>query len=83
MFNRDEIPKLAVHDRLLIFCGIAAPVVLLLAVIIAGSLHPGYSHISQAISEFGAQGAPHRAILSYAGLVPAGVLTRTPPAWWV
>lgn len=34
-------------------CGIAAPVVFALFVIIAGAYYPGYSHVTQAISELG------------------------------
>jgi hypothetical membrane protein len=73
--HQAENPKLAFIDRILSLCGIFAPVLLLSAVLIAGSLHPDYSHISQAISELGAQGAPYRSILNFVGLVPAGILT--------
>ena len=41
-------------DRHIWFCcGIAAPAVFVLLVIIAGAYHPGYSHVTQAISELG------------------------------
>jgi hypothetical protein len=46
-----------------------------LAVLVAGSLHPGYSHASQFISELGATGAPYRAVMNFGGIIPAGVLT--------
>lgn len=62
-------------DRILCLSGIAAPIFLLLAVLLSGFLHPGYSHISQAISELGAKGVSYKDILNYAGLIPAGLLT--------
>jgi hypothetical membrane protein len=57
--------------------GIAAPTVLGLAVLIGGSLYPGYSHVSQFISELGATGSPCSLVLNFGGLIPAGVLTLT------
>lgn len=62
-------------DRFLCLGGFAAPIFLLFAVLISGFLHPRYSHISQAISELGAQDVPFRALLNYGGLVPAGLFT--------
>ena len=62
-------------DRILCLSGIAAPIILMFAVLISGFLHPGYSHVSQAISELGARGVPFKDILNYAGLVPAGLFT--------
>ncbi|MEJ2616453.1 MAG: DUF998 domain-containing protein [Ignavibacteriaceae bacterium] len=64
-------------DRFLCLSGIAAPIFLLFAVLLSGFLHPGYSHISQAISELGAKGVSYKDILNYAGLIPAGLLTIT------
>jgi hypothetical protein len=43
-------------------------------VLIAGSLTPEYSHVSQYISELGAQGAPHEWSVRFFGFLPAGVL---------
>jgi hypothetical membrane protein len=65
-------------DRLqttLSLSGIIAPLVLLIAVIVAGSLHADYSQIHQPISALGAEGAPYSAVLNYGGLIPAGALT--------
>ncbi len=39
-------------------CGIAAPIVYTLVVIVAGMLYPGYSHTRQAISELAAVNSP-------------------------
>lgn len=62
-------------DRILSICGVVAPIFLALSVFVAGSLHPNYSHLTQAISELGAKEAPFRTILNYFGLIPAGALT--------
>jgi hypothetical protein len=50
--------------KTLLFCGTAAAVVYLATVIVGGLLRPGYSHISMAISELVADGAPNRSFLS-------------------
>lgn len=67
--------KITRLDRILILSGIIAPFILLFAILISGAFHPGYSHISQAVSELGAQGVRFKAIINYAGLVPTGLLT--------
>lgn len=50
--------------KLLMLCGISAAVVYVGTVILGGLLRPGYSHISEAISELVADGAPNRPLLS-------------------
>jgi len=75
MNNQRDTRNSKFLDRILIVSGIVAPVVLLLSVLISGNLYPGYSHLSQAISELGTQDVPHNAILNYVGLVPSGILT--------
>jgi hypothetical protein len=50
--------------KTLMLCGIAAAVIYLGTVILGGLLRPGYSHISMAISELVANGAPNRSLLS-------------------
>jgi hypothetical membrane protein len=66
--------KSDIFNKILCLSGIAAPSILLLSILISGFLHPGYSHISQAISELGARGTPFKEIVNYAGLLPAGIL---------
>lgn len=56
------------------FTGLASFVVLILLVVVAGALTPGYSHVSQFISELGARDAPHEWGVRLAGFLPAGVL---------
>ena len=44
-----------------------------LMVIINGFIYPGYSHVSQFISELGAMEAPFTFIINYFGILPFGV----------
>ena len=55
-------------------CGLLGALWMLGMVILGGATFPGYSHVSQYISELGANGAPHGELVSYAGFFPAGVL---------
>lgn len=50
--------------RLLMLCGILAPVVYVSAVILGGILSPDYSHKSQAVSELIEAGAPNKDLLN-------------------
>ena len=50
--------------KLLMLCGIFAAIVYVGTVILGGLLRPGYSHVSEAISELVADGAPNRPLLS-------------------
>jgi hypothetical membrane protein len=50
--------------KLLMLCGISAAVIYIGTVILGGLIRPGYSHISMAISELVADGAPNRSLLS-------------------
>lgn len=49
-------------------------VVIILVVVIAAAVTPGYSHVSQYISELGARGAPHEWSVRVAGFLPVGIL---------
>lgn len=63
-----------VPARLAMLCGVLGALWLLAMVIAGGATFPGYSHVSQFISELGANGAPHGWLVSYAGFLPVGVL---------
>lgn len=43
------------------------------AIILFGILNPGYSHISQYISELAADNAPNNLFMSYLGIMPFGI----------
>jgi hypothetical membrane protein len=75
MENPEKVGKYNRLDKFLVSSGIAAPIALFIAILIAGILHPHYSHLSQAISELGATGAPNKEILNYGGLMLSGLLT--------
>ncbi len=50
-------------NKVLMLCGILAPVVYVLTVILGGIIRPGYSHISQAVSDLIATAAPNKSLL--------------------
>lgn len=60
--------------NLLAITSIASLGVMTLMVAVAGARTPGYSHVSQFISELGATGAPQEGLVRFAGFLPAGVL---------
>jgi len=60
--------------RVLALGGVAGPALLSLAVLVAASLRPDYSHVTQFISELGATGTPDAGIMNYGGFLPGGVL---------
>jgi len=51
------------RNKFLLLCGIFAPVVYVVTVVIGGAITPGYSHISQYVSELIQTGAPKKVIL--------------------
>jgi hypothetical protein len=61
--------------KLLMLCGVAAAIIYVGTVFLGGWLRPGYSHISMAISELVADGAPNRALLSSSFLVYNALLS--------
>ena len=60
--------------RIGILCGLVAPVLWAAAIIVCGSLRPGYSHVARYISELGERGGSTEFLMRYAGFVPAGIL---------
>lgn len=55
-------------------CGIAAPILWALAIVVCGRLKPGYSHWTQYISELGDRGSPTELLMRYGGFVPTGLM---------
>ena len=49
--------------KILLYCGIAAPILYVITVIVGAALRNDYSHIVNAISELISNGAPNKAIL--------------------
>jgi hypothetical protein len=60
--------------RLSALAALACFVVMALMVVVAGAFTPGYSHLSQFISELGARGSPHEWVVRLAGFLPSGLL---------
>jgi len=50
-------------QRFLSVCGIIAPALFLFTIILGGALRPGYSHISDTISELFSPGSPNKLLL--------------------
>jgi len=73
--NQDNLFNPTTLDRVLGVSGIIAPLILLFAILIAGLLYPGYSHLTQPISALGAKEATSRHVLNFGGLIPVGTLT--------
>lgn len=55
-------------------CGLASALLTALVTAAGGCSEPDYSHFSQYISELGAEGAAHGALVSRAGFAPIGAL---------
>lgn len=62
-------PRYPTWVRIALWQGIVAQIVFALTVSIGGALRPGYSHVSQAISELTEIGAPNKALLDPALLL--------------
>lgn len=52
------------RQRILLVCGVAAPLVFLFLTVLGGAMRPGYSHLADTISELFSSGAPDRPLLS-------------------
>ena len=50
-------------QKILYFCGMLVPFVYIFMYIIGGALRPGYSHISDSVSELLSPGAPNKQLL--------------------
>jgi hypothetical protein len=61
--------------KILIHCGTSAAIVYVGTVILGGLIRPGYSHLSDAISELVADGAPNRSLLSSLFLIYNSLLS--------
>jgi hypothetical membrane protein len=54
--------------------GVVGPILFVVIVMVAAALRPDYRHITHFISELGATGTTHAALMNYAGFVPAGLM---------
>jgi hypothetical protein len=60
--------------RLGLACGVAAPLVWLGVIALAGALTPGYEHLQDRIAALAARQSPTELLMRYAGYVLSGVL---------
>jgi len=61
--------------KFLVICGIIAPLLFTIQLIIIGNYHPNYNHITQYLSELGAVNAPY-ANIKNTGLSIIGILIQ-------
>jgi hypothetical protein len=66
-----------VRHRAAAACGLAAAAWALAVPTVGAWASAPYSHLSQFISELGAEGAPHGALVSWLGFAPIGLLVLT------
>jgi len=60
--------------RFLALGGLAGPILFISLMILCGALRPGYSHVTQFISELGETGGSHAALMNLLGFIPTGLL---------
>ena len=60
--------------RFLALGGLAGPVLFVSLILLCGALRPGYSHVTQFISELGERGGSHAALMNFLGFIPTGIL---------
>lgn len=66
--------RIGIHtQRLLALCGMLAPILFTLVVVVLGAITPGYSHVRDVISVLGGTGAPY-GVVQDANFVVCGVL---------
>ncbi len=51
------------NQRILFLCGMVSPVLFFILTVLGGALRPGYSHVSDTISELFAPGSPNKLLL--------------------
>ncbi len=60
--------------RVAFACAILGAGIVFLLIVIGAAAFPGYSHVSQFVSELGATGAPQEMLVRFGGFLPAGIL---------
>jgi hypothetical protein len=63
-----------VHKRILSTCGLIAPFIFIGTAVIGGALRPGYSHLTDTVSELFSPGSPNKPLLDSLYLVFAFLL---------
>jgi hypothetical membrane protein len=60
--------------KLGILCGVLAPLLWASAIVLCGTLRPGFNHFTQYISELGERGSSTELLMRYAAFVPTGLM---------
>lgn len=60
MESRDPLSAVPIRERLLFLCGIIAPLLFVGLAILGGALRPGYSHLTDTVSELFSPGSPNK-----------------------
>jgi hypothetical membrane protein len=71
--TKGQVLRQAGLTRVLLVCGFAAPLVLAVFVVVDAEVTPGYNPVTDTVSHFAAQGAPHGEFMAI-GLVVVGLL---------
>jgi hypothetical membrane protein len=58
---------------LLAFCGVAAPIILIVLIVVGAAVTSGYNHVSEPISQLAATGSPHPGWMS-TGFITYGIM---------
>jgi hypothetical membrane protein len=57
-----------------LYCGVIGPILWLVLIVVGGALRPGFSHITQYISELGERGSSTEALMRYGAFAFTGFL---------
>ena len=60
--------------RAALLCGVVAPVLWGVAIVLAGAMRPGFDHVGQYISELGERGSAHADIMRFGGFMATGFM---------
>jgi hypothetical membrane protein len=60
-------------QKLMAVCGVVAPIVLIILIVVGAAVTSGYSHISDPISQLAAEGSPHPGWMS-TGFITYGIM---------
>ena len=60
--------------KLGILCGVLAPLLWAAVIVLCGTLTPGFSHVTQYISELGERGSSTELLMRYGAFVPTGLM---------
>ena len=63
---------------LLAFCGVAAPIILIVLIVVGAAVTIGYNHVSEPISQLAATGSPHPGWIRHSSPQPSALPSPRP-----